>query len=254
MKEPMSLDGKKILITGASSGIGRAAAIYCSELGARLVLNGRDGNRLEETVDALHGTGHITFIQDFYQQPDCSELFKTALSDGQKFDGFVHCVGIAQVMPLKSLSQERLHKVMSTNFYSFVELARNFVKKSNCNDGASVLGVSGAILSYPRKYELSYIASKAAIEAAIQVMAVEYGKRRIRVNCISPGNVDTEMSRKITNELDNQEARKIAIERAIFGMQTPEDIAKVCAFLMSDESSTITSSIIHADGGYNRIL
>lgn len=251
MLNPMSLENKKILVTGASSGIGRATAIYCAELGAQVILLGRSQERLEETNGAMVGSGHMILVQDLGKNENLTPLFDNMVSDGKKLDGFVHCAGISYVMPLKTLTRERLHHVMNTNFYPFIDLSRLFVKKKYSYDGASIIGISTALVSYPRKYELGYIASKAAMESAVQVMAMECGSRKIRVNCISPGNVRTEMVERIMEEQDNREMLEQTAQRAILGWQSPEDIAKVCAFLLSDASAAITARVIQADGGFN---
>lgn len=250
MMEPMSLAGKKIVITGASSGIGRATAIYCAGLGAKVVLLDRNQEGMEKTCCAMSGEGHSTFLQDLSKDEGFEDLFDSMISDGQKLDGMVHCAGIPGVMPLKSLTQERLHTVMGINFYSFVELSRYFTKKKYSNDAGSIVGISSSVVLHPRMYELAYVASKAAMEAAAQVMALECGKRRIRVNCVSPGSVRTEMIERALAEQSDREALDAAANQAIFGWQQPEDIAKVCAFLLSDMSASITARVIRADGGF----
>ncbi len=250
MINPMSLEGKKILITGASSGIGRATAIYCSELGAQLVIQGRNEDKLKETFSNLKGYNHIVLVKDFDNSSGFNELFENMILDGIKLDGFIYCTGIPYVMPVKSLTKDRLHSVMNINFYTFVELARIFTKSKYSNDNSSIIGISSSAVIHPRKYELGYLASKAAMEISIPVMAKEFWKRKIRVNCVSPGSVMTEM---ITNTLDvhgNNEALDEIALQTIMGWQQPDDIAKVCAFLLSDASKTITSQILRADGGY----
>lgn len=254
---PMDLSGKHILITGASSGIGRAAALYCAELGARVTLMGRNMEKLLETRERMSGDGHQIFTMDFrnlmdpFVCGDCiSKLFDQITADGNKLDGLVHCAGIAGVMPLKTLTVSRLHEIMSVNFYSFVEMARVYLKKKNSNDGSSIVGVSSVLAIKPREYELAYIASKAAMEAAMPVIAMESSKRRIRVNCIAPGPVATEMAAKAVKEYDNHEFLEQEIKRTILGWQQPEDIAKVCAFLLSDASGAFTAQVLRPDGGY----
>lgn len=253
MVNPMSLANKKILVTGASSGIGRATAICCAQLGAQLVLLARDQTRLEETRSCLNGTGHQIAQIDFTEiirGGVLQTLLDRVTADGGKLDGMVHCAGIPCVVPLKALTGERLHRTMSVNFYSFVELARQFIKKKYSNDGSSIVALSAALTACPREYELAYIASKAALEAAVPVIAMECGKRRIRVNCLAPGNVRTEMTERVIAENNNREFLDQAAERAILGWQQPEEIAKFCAFLLSDASSAITARTIRADGGF----
>lgn len=251
MINPMSLEGKKILVTGASSGIGRAVAIYCSRLGAQVILLGRNQERLEETRDAMcRKEEHGLVTQDLSKDADLTPLFDEMRPDGKKFDGLVHCAGISCIVPLQALSRNHLHMVMCTNFYSFIELSRFFAKKKYSNNGASIIGISSALTINPRKYELAYIASKAAMEAAVPVMAMECGDRKIRVNCIAPGNVLTSMIKTIMEEQGNRETLDAIASRSISGWQEPEDIAKVCAFLLSDASLAITAQVIRADGGF----
>lgn len=142
MYKPMELTGKTILVTGASSGIGRATAVVCSELGARLVITGRNRERLRETFGMLSGKGHMQILQDLSCEEGLDVFFSHVTGQAGKLHGLIHCAGIAGVIPLKVLSRKALEHVMATNFYSFVELVRQFGKKKYSHDGASVVGVS----------------------------------------------------------------------------------------------------------------
>lgn len=239
-----------MLITGASSGIGRAAAVCCSRLGATLIITGRNQERLEAAEAQLAGTGHLSFVQDLTCPDGLEAFFKEIVSRAGKLDSLIHCAGISGVMPLKALSRSRLERIMETNFYSFVELVRQFGKKRYSQDGASVVGISAALVCRPRPYELAYIASKAALEAAVPVMAMELKERRIRVNCVSPGAVKTEMLENLAKKLDNQDFLENMAQNSVSGWQSPEKIASICAFLISDASSAITARNIQADGGF----
>lgn len=237
-------------MTGASSGIGRAAAVCCSEMGARVVLTGRNEARLAATAAQLTGPDSISLTWDLAGQENLEPLFKEIVSETGKLDGMIHCAGIPGVMPLKALSRAQLEKIMRINFYSFVELVRQFGKKRYSQDGASIVGVSAALIRRPRPYELAYIASKAALEAAVPVMALELKDRGIRVNCVAPGAVKTEMLDRLAEELDNRDFLESGAQDSILGWQTPEEIAQVCAFLVSGASTAITARIIQADGGF----
>lgn len=249
MMNPMSLKNRKIFITGASSGIGKATAIYCANLGAQVVLHGRNIERLEKTKKQLSGNNHIICVQDFNTNTDWENIFNDIICDGIKLDGLVHCAGVPCIMPIKSLTKERLSNVMNINFYSFVELARFFVKRKYSNDYSSIVGISSSAVLHPRMYELGYLASKAAMEISIPVMAQEFFKRNIRVNCVSPGSVMTEMISSTLNEHNNKDVLDYVTSQSIMGWQEPEEIAKVCSFLLSNESKAITAKIIRADGG-----
>ena len=246
---PIDFTGRKILITGASSGIGRATAVYFSKLGASLVITGRDENRLQETLRQMDGQGHLVFPFDLAEQDDYAPLFDAAVADGIKLDGLVHSAGITYIMPLKSLTKKRLHEVMNVNFYSFVELARNYAKNKYAA-GGSIVGMSAAMLLKPRAYELGYMASKAALEMSVRVLAHELSDRGIRVNAVMPGNVRTPMMEKVLDEYGTWEKTNAGVEKTlIHRWETPEDIAGCCAFLMSDMAGIITGRILYADGG-----
>lgn len=247
---PMDLTGKTILVTGASSGIGRAAAVLCAQLGAKVIASGRDQQRLDETKSRLEGDGHIALAQDLSCQDGLEPFVKEIVSLAGKLDGLIHCAGIPGVMPLKALSRSRLENIMAVNFYAFVELVRQFGKRRYSRDGASIVGISAALIRRPRPYELAYIASKAALEAAVPVMAMELKERKIRVNCVSPGAVKTEMLERLAEEFDNRNMLEREAQSSILGWQSPEEIAKVCAFLMSDAASAVTARIVPADGGF----
>lgn len=246
---PMSLERKKILITGASSGIGRATSIYCSNLGAKIVLVARNEERLEETLHEMKGSNHMVLKYDFNDPSNLCDLFEKMLSDNVKFDGLVHCIGKPSITPLNVLNRKRLHDMMDINYYVFIDLIRNFTKMKYCNNNASIVGISSSAVIHPRPYETGYITSKAALEASIPIIAQELWKRKIRMNCVSPGTVITKMTKEIIAENDKNILNDIA-NQTIMGWQYPEEIAKVCAFLLSDVSSAITAQTIRADGGY----
>lgn len=245
----MNLKNKKIVITGASSGIGRATAIYCAYLGAQIVLLGRNKHELNKTRSKMEGINHIVIEQDFNEVVEFDKLFDKMIEDRVKLDGFVHCAGVACVMPIKSLTRERLFKVMNINYYTFLDLARSFVKRKYSNECASILGISSSAVLHPRKFELGYIVSKAAMESSIPIMAQEFWNRKIRVNCISPGSVSTEMIESMLNQYGNKELLDDITSQSIIGWQNPEDISKACAFMLSDASKTITAQVIRVDGG-----
>lgn len=247
---PMDLTGKTILVTGASSGIGRAAAVMCAQLGAKIIATGRNQQRLDETRSRLEGDGHIALTQDLSCQEGLEPFVRELVSRAGKLDGMIHCAGIPGVMPIKVLSRSRLENIMAVNFYAFVELVRQIGKRRYSRDGASIVGISGALIQRPRPYELAYIASKAALEAAVPVMAMELKERKIRVNCVSPGAVKTEMLERLTEEFDNRDKLEQQAQLSISGWQSPEEIAAVCAFLVSDAASAVTARTVPADGGF----
>ena len=245
---PLDLKTRTILVTGASSGIGRATSIYLSKLGAHIVLNGRNEEQLNVTLSLLFGDGHAVCATDLTTSENLEGLFDAAVCDGRKLDGLVHCAGIPCVMPLRVLDRKHLTEIMDSNFYSFVELIRQYSKKKY-STGGSIVGISSILSVQPRGYEAGYIASKGAMNAAIGSLAFELAPRKIRINGILAGNIMTEMAKRTLEQFDNKEHFQEVIENSLLGLGEPDDIASVCAFLISDMSRFITGRLIYADGG-----
>lgn len=238
--------GKKILVTGAASGIGKATVKYLSERGASIVGVDINSEGLAVLKSDLLGKLFIGVPANL-TDPNLEYVFIEATADGVKLDGLVHCAGISGVIPLTALSVERLHKVMSINFYSFVELTRQYAKKKYAGNGP-VVGISSLAAELPRAYELAYISSKAAMNAAIPCMAIELADKGIRVNGIMPGVVDTGMITE--HQSDEQRTfNESMIKKTLLGAAKPEDISAVIAFLLGEESRMITGRVIASDGG-----
>jgi NAD(P)-dependent dehydrogenase (short-subunit alcohol dehydrogenase family) len=243
-----SFEGKKILITGAASGIGKETSKYLAECGANVVGIDLNIEGLLAIEHELLKNSHLFHgIEANLQDENLEEVFESAVCDGIKFSGMVHCAGISSIVPLKSLSKKRLHTVMDINFYSFVELSRLFSKKKYSN-GGSIVGVSSLAAQLPRAYELPYIASKAAMNAVIPCLAIELSKLGIRVNGIMPGVVDTGMVSAQQSEEQKQFIESMT-KKTLLGAASPHDIATVISFLLSDQSRIITGRVIPVDGG-----
>lgn len=244
MMQFLNLTGRKILITGASSGIGRATAILASQMGAALVLCARDMQRLEETRDMLSNPEkHLCIPFDVTDFEQYGEVFDQAVLDGVKLNGIVHCAGIAKVLPLRILKPSAVSEIIDVNFTSFMQLMAMYTKRKY-SDGGSVVAISAANVHYPQKCMSVYAASKAALEAAVKTMALELTAQKIRINCVIPGAVNTAMMQ----ELD-EDSRKLIEERQLLGVASPEDIANMIVFLLSDASSRITGRAMYVDGG-----
>lgn len=248
MNNPMDFSNKKILVTGASSGIGRAAAVYLSGLGARIAGIGRNEARLLETQSMLKGTGHRVICMDLASVQDMSELFDTITEDGVRLDGIIHSAGVTSVVPLKLLKRGALEDCMNINLFAFIELVRQYAKKKY-NNGGSIVGISSLSAVLPAKCETAYCASKSAMNITVQTLAMELASKNIRINSVMPGRVNTAMANDATSGLGNQEYIEQHIGRQILGIEEPEDIAGICAFLLSDASRAITGRALYADGG-----
>lgn len=240
----MNLQNRKILVTGASSGIGRAVSILASQLNASVVLCGRNEGALEKTMAMMnHPEKHHSISFDVKEFEAYDEVFREAVSDGILLDGLVHCAGIAKVTPVRMMTPSIIKEIMETNFYSFMSLVNAYAKKKySC--GGSIVAVSAANTHYPQKCMSVYAASKAAVEASVKTMALELAAQKIRINCVAPGAVNTPMM-----QVSSEEALQKILEKQLLGAGKPEDIANVIAFLLSDASSFITGRCVYADGG-----
>lgn len=243
---PFSLEGKTILVTGASSGIGRETAIACSRMGATVVINGRDQARLDETLSQLDGTGHMQVIADLTVAADVERMLATL----PPLNGAVLCAGNSTTLPLQFGSREKFDDMFEVNFFAPVELLRLLYKKKVLQKGASVvlLASIGGTHSFMPGNGV-YGASKAALNSVMKYAAREYASRKIRVNSICPGMVDTPLIHRgtITEEQLAEDAKKYPLGR--YGQ--PEDIAHGAIYLLSDASCWLTGHDLVIDGGFS---
>lgn len=248
MWNPFDFSGKRYIVTGAASGIGRDVSIKLSGQGAEVCLLGRSGEQLEKVRLCLSGSGHRHYIKDLRESGGFKEIFDDIVSDGHKIDGIVYCAGMAKILPIANLSKAAMDESMAVNFYSFVEMT-GLLSKKKYHDKASVVGVSSISVRYPKKCQGLYVATKAAMNAMVTAAAIELAEKDIRINTVMPGNVNTKMSKSALENKPEDEVRSI-IDKAVLGLEEPEDIADIILFLLSDASRMITGREIYADGGY----
>lgn len=228
----LNLNDKKILVMGATGGIGRQTAILLSKLGAKLVISGRDISRLEKTFNLLEGIGHNKIAFDIKYIDKISNFIKDIVEfDNIKLDGLVYSTGIIPTMPIKNTSYEFLHNVMLVNYFGFVEMVRHFSSKKNSN-GGSVVALSSYASINGDKGQLAYSASKGAIDSSVIVMAKELYSKNIRVNAIRPSIVNCE-------EFNLSDRSKEIVNIMQTGPIEPKNIAEQIAFLLSDCSSGV---------------
>ena len=249
MFNPCSLNNKKILVTGASSGIGRAIAIYLSKLGATIVISGRNNQRMEETMSLLEGSGHTIVPFDLTNLDGIKDVFEESVKDGVKLSGMVHSAGIPYVMPMRSLTPASLQDCFKNDFFCFVELVRQYSKAKYC-EGGSIVAISSVTSIKPVIVETGYCTAKAALNSSIASMAIELSKKNIRINGILAGNILTGMANDSFEKYGNKEMKDNEVKMSLIGRWgTPDDVAAASAFLLSDMSSFTTASLIDVGGG-----
>lgn len=248
---PFNLDGHTVLITGASSGIGRAVAIQASLLGARCAITGRNGEHLQETLHSMHGSAHC-LIQAELSEDSIENIVPQAVLKLGKFSGFVHCAGIEKTLPFRSTTLEDFRLIMWINVEAFVLLAQQLLMPANrISHGFSAVGISSVAGLYGAAAQTAYSASKGALVSLIKSLACEYAPKKIRFNCLCPGYVNTPMLEGVQSLYRDKEAFKQAIvARHPLGLGNPEDIANAAAYLLSDASQWMTGSVVQIDGGY----
>ena len=241
---PFTLEGKSILVTGASSGIGRATAIVCSKMGASLLITGRNEQRLTETFNELKGENHHSIIADL----STSEGRRQLLDHVEKIDGVVHCAGISGHKVFQFLKDTEIEEMFDINFNTPLLLSRDLVKKKKINKGGSIVFItstSGIISSYMGG--CLYSSTKGALNGLIKGMALELAGKNIRVNSVMPSMVTTPIMNggQLTDEQFEEDKKRYPLKR--YGY--PEEVAYAIVYLLSDASSWTTGTNLLMDGG-----
>lgn len=238
-QDPFRLHGKTVLVTGASSGIGRAIAVECARVGARIVVAGRDQGRLDETLAQLEGGGHTVFAGDL-TDPAQLDLLVSACGE---VDGVVHVAGISALSPMRMLRESFMRNAMDNNFMAPLMLTQKLLYKKALRNQASIVFLS-SIAAHTGTVGLSpYAATKAALEAMMRCLALEIAPRGMRANALVPGTVDTPMVRAAPDLLESQ-AKLYPL-----GVGRPEDVAYAAIYLLCDASRKVTGTELHLDGG-----
>lgn len=245
MFNPFSIEGKAILVTGAASGMGKATAISCAKMGAKVVAADFNADGMAQTISELEGEGHLQFTINLADDSSWSDL----VSNTPVLDGIANCAGIANMNPFMFVSREEFDKVFNINFFGPVMLTKSLIKSKKINKGGSIVFVSS--VDGPRVVHIGnsvYSAAKNALVGVARNMAVDLASKKIRVNCILPGTTDTPLIRtaNVTEESLAEVAKTFPLKR--FG--TPEDMANGIIYLLSDASSFVTGTELVIDGGY----
>lgn len=240
--DKFSLTGKTILVTGASSGIGRAIAIACSEAGASVVLNGRNVVRLSESLSQMSGEGHIIIPADLTDTKQRMALVEQV----PELDGLVQCAGVMNRVPCKSIEQEDIDCVFVANVEAPVLLQAELLRERKIKKCASIVYMASIAPRFAETGNALYSASKAALIAYAKCLSLELASRQIRVNCISPAMVWTDLAlSETTKEELEQDQTTYPLKR--YGK--PEDVANAVVYLLSEASSWMTGSNVEITGG-----
>ena len=245
---PFSLEGKTILVTGASSGIGRGIAIACAQMGGTVILNGRNEERLQETLSMMEGKDHQILVGDLAQQEDLQRMADTL----PELQGWVNSAGIPKVCPIKHFNRNDVEEIFNVNITSTMLLLSMFVKKKKLKRGASVVFISAVTGTFVgSKGDTSYCATKGAVNGFLKGAALELAPQGIRINSINPGLVPTNIL-NLANDIAGEEHHtEIMLERyPLKRLGTPEDIGNGAVYLLSDASSWVTGTNLVIDGGY----
>lgn len=248
---PLDMQGRTVLVTGASSGIGRETAILLSELDARVVLVARNRERLEETLGRMSGEGHRIEPFDLNETDGIPDWIKRIATETGPLGGLVHSAGIVHVLPVQSENTTRIESLMRTNLTSAIMLVKGF-RRSGCavrGSGIVLLSSVAGIAGEPGRS--TYSASKAALIGFARSAALELAGSGFRVNCVAPGMVETEMVERVREATMTPEQYETLRQRYPLGFGRPRDVAHAVVFLLAGTGRWITGSTLVVDGGYS---
>lgn len=248
---PFSLEGKTILITGASSGIGAQCAIDCSKMGAKVVLVARNEERLKGVLAQCEGEANAYYLADMSDIVDngSKPMLEQIVSEHGKVDGFIHSAGIQKTAPLKLLSMDDYEEVFKVNTLSAFEILRHLPSMKYMNAGGHIVLIASITGVIGRSGLSAYSASKGALISAVRSMSLELAQRGICINCVSPGTILTPLMQEFLDSLDDDK-RKKRVEGFPLGLGETTDISSACIYLLSDASRWVTGQNLVVDGGY----
>ena len=246
----LDLSNKVFLITGAGSGMGYATAILCNDFGAKLILLDKDKDGLLETAAQLKNGSYLCYELDLTNYEEIEPVIASGVNELGSINGFCHCAGFEYTLPIKSMGIHHYQELFAINTIAGFELARIISKKKYLSEqGASFVFIASIMGVVGRPGLTGYSASKGALIAGAKSMALELAAKKIRVNCISPGTVMTELIKKMLDNLEPEQREKRLSDFPL-GIGEPNDVANLVAFLFSDRSRWITGTNIIIDGGY----
>ena len=244
-----ALHGRTYLVTGASSGIGKATAVLLSDCGARVLINGRDESRLNETLAQLSGAGHLAFAAPLETADQTNDWLKSVLDASGPLDGVFHCAGIELIRPSRMIKQTHLNDVFGASLFAAFGIARALSGKNAMVDGGSIVFMSSLAGSNGQVGMSAYGASKSAINGLVRSFACEMSPRRIRVNSIAAGAVNTPMLGRVKHNTGDSSSKAYS-DSHLLGFGEAGDVANAALYLLSPISKWVTGTVMVVDGGY----
>lgn len=249
MTHPLDMSGRLVLVTGASAGIGRDAASLLAELGARVILVGRNLDRLNDVAEKLTGQGHGVVPFDLNQLDEIPGWMKRLAEKTGELHGVVHCAGVQQTMPLRATTVKPAEDLMRVNVLAALMLAKGLRQKGVRATDASLVLVASVMGLVGAPGRAVYCASKGAIIAMTRALALELAAEKIRVNCVAPAFVKTEMLEELKSVTSNEQMAAVEARHPL-GFGEPRDVSHSIAFLLSHASRWTTGTTLTVDGGY----
>lgn len=244
MSSPFSLEHKKILVTGATSGIGDQVVKSIVKMGGKVIISGRNTTQLNQLQNELGDSIPQSIVCDLTQEKEIEALASVI----ENVDGVVHCAGMVTPYPIRYLSFQKIDETMKLNFYSSVVLVGQLDRKKKLNKKSSLVFISSISSKHPHKGGTAYSAAKSALESFVKVAALEYAQKEIRANCVSPGMVNTPLYKKAAEDASH-DTMQAHIDKYPLGIGEPEDVANAIIYLLSDASKWVTGTNIVLDGG-----
>jgi NAD(P)-dependent dehydrogenase (short-subunit alcohol dehydrogenase family) len=244
----MNLNGGVYLVTGASSGIGRACAEGIAARGGRVALNGRDKTALETVLNELEGEGHRIYGADLSNPQDAEKTVRDVSADMGALNGLVHSAGISDMSLLRDAEYAKTEDMFRIHYLAFLALAKTACRRAYHAETMSIVVISSYAALEPEPGISAYAGVKAAVNASVQSLAQEYSRKKIRFNAVCPHHVDTPMMRKLSGILGKELYEERIKNEMSQGLISPEEVADAVLFLLSDESARISGAILPIRG------
>ena len=246
---PMDLSGRNILVTGASSGIGRGTAVLLSQLGASVILVARREDKLEETRSMMHGDDHVIAPFDLTNIDKIPQWMRSLTSSEKRLHGLVHSAGLMHIRSIREVDNDALNEMMAINFNAAYSLTRGFRHRKVRAEVSSIVFLASVSGLIGQAGNTAYSASKGALISVARALAMELAREQIRVNCVAPALVESDIVDHMGGTLTPEQFQKIE-DKHVLGLGKVEDVANAIAFLLADTGRWITGTTLILDGGY----